>query len=88
MPRSRDRGTIIGFDASLAMAKLGHVADFARGAKLAGDNMDFGTELRGYRKEEVERAIQELRRELIQSNAERAEATKEIKRITAVAEDL
>ena len=55
---------------------------------MAGETQDFGTELRGYRKEDVDHAIADLRRELIQANHERAEAAKEIKRVTAVAEDL
>ena len=58
------------------------------GPELAGDEMDFGTELRGYRKEDVDRAIQDLRRELLQANSERTESAKEIKRLSAVAEDL
>ena len=55
---------------------------------MAGETTDFGTELRGYRKEEVDRAIADLRAELIQANHDRAESVKEIKRVTAVAEDL
>ena len=55
---------------------------------MAADDTDFGTEMRGYRKEAVDKAIQDLRRELIKANADRAEATKEIKRLAAVAEDL
>ncbi|MDQ1556839.1 MAG: hypothetical protein QOI02_1841, partial [Actinomycetota bacterium] len=55
---------------------------------MASDETEFGTEMRGYKKEEVDRAIQELRRELIKSNADRAEAAKEARRLAAVAEDL
>src|SRR3954466_10543259 len=44
--------------------------------------------MRGYKKDAVDAAIQELRRELIKANADRAEALKEAKRIAAVAEDL
>src|SRR3954466_6647490 len=44
--------------------------------------------MRGYKKDAVDAAIQELRRELIKANADRAEALKEAKRISAVAEDL
>src|SRR5690606_31200461 len=55
---------------------------------MAADTSDFGTELRGYKKDEVDRVVQELRRELIQANADRQEAAKEIKRLLAVNEDL
>jgi cell division septum initiation protein DivIVA len=55
---------------------------------MAADDTDFGTEMRGYRKEAVDKAIQDLRRELIKANADRAEGAKEIKRLAAVAEDL
>ena len=55
---------------------------------MATDEAEFGTELRGYRKEAVDRAIQDLRRDLIKANGDRQDAQKEVKRITAVAEDL
>ena len=55
---------------------------------MAADEEDFGTELRGYKKDAVDAALQELRRELIKANTDRAEALKEAKRISAVAEDL
>ena len=55
---------------------------------MAADDTDFGTEMRGYRKEEVDKAIQELRRDLIKANADRAESAKEVKRLLAVNEDL
>jgi len=55
---------------------------------VAVDDEDFGTELRGYKKEAVDEAMLSLRRELIKANTDRAEALKEAARIAAVAEDL
>src|SRR3954471_8836558 len=55
---------------------------------MAADETDFGTELRGYKKDDVDKAIQELRHELLKANTEKAEAAKEAKRLQAVAEDL
>ena len=48
----------------------------------------FGTELRGYKKDEVDGVVGQLRRDLIKANADKAEQTKELKRLQAVAEDL
>ena len=55
---------------------------------MAADDTDFGTEMRGYKKDEVDRAIQQLRGELIKANTDRAESAKEVKRLLAVNEDL
>ena len=55
---------------------------------MPADAPEFGTELRGYRKEEVEKALQSLKRDLIKANADRAESAKEVKRLLAVNEDL
>ncbi|MDZ4046133.1 MAG: DivIVA domain-containing protein, partial [Rhodoglobus sp.] len=55
---------------------------------MAAGDTEFSTEMRGYRKDEVDAAIQELRRELIKANTDRAEAAKEVKRLLAVNEDL
>ena len=55
---------------------------------MAADDTTFSTEMRGYRKEEVDSAIQDLRREVIKANTERAESAKEVKRLLAVNEDL
>lgn len=55
---------------------------------MAADDAGFGTELRGYKKDEVNSAVNDLRRDLIKANADRAEASKELKRLQAVAEDL
>src|SRR6187431_1251678 len=55
---------------------------------MAADDTDFGTEMRGYKKDDVDKAIQDLRRELIKANADRADAAKEVKRLLAVNEDL
>ena len=55
---------------------------------MAADDTTFGTEMRGYRKDEVDSVLQELRRELNKANTERAESAKEVKRLLAVNEDL
>ena len=55
---------------------------------MAADDTGFGTELRGYRKDEVDQAVNDLRRELIKANADKADQSKELKRLQAVAEDL
>ena len=55
---------------------------------MAGTEFDFGTEMRGYKREDVDKALQDLRRDLIQSNTERAETAKELKRLHAVIDDL
>src|SRR5690554_3090626 len=44
--------------------------------------------MRGYHREEVDAALQNLRREVIKANSDKAEATKEIKRLTATVADL
>src|SRR5690606_1681950 len=44
--------------------------------------------MRGYNREEVDSALQDLRRELIKANADKAEATKELKRLKATVDDL
>jgi len=55
---------------------------------VAIDEADFTQVFRGYDKEEVDRAIQGLRRDLIQANSQGTEANKEIKRLTAHIDDL
>ena len=55
---------------------------------MATDDEAFTTAMRGYNRDEVDSAIQDLRRELIKANTDKAEATKEIKRLTATVEDL
>lgn len=48
----------------------------------------FGNELRGYRREEVDRAIAALTTQVGQAAAERASAQQEVQRLLAVNEDL
>lgn len=48
----------------------------------------FSTELRGYKKDEVDQVVTGLRSDLAKANAEKAEQQKEMKRLQAVAEDL
>ena len=48
----------------------------------------FGNEMRGYRRDEVDRAVAELRARADRAAAERATAQKEIQRLLAVNEDL
>jgi len=55
---------------------------------VATDDEAFTTAMRGYNRDEVDSAIQDLRRELIKANTDKAEATKEVKRLTATVEDL
>lgn len=55
---------------------------------MAYDEAEFGSELRGYRRDDVDRALGELRRELIKSNNDRAEAAKEIRLLQARVDDL
>ena len=55
---------------------------------MATDDEAFTTAMRGYNRDEVDSAIQDLRRELIKANTDKAEATKEVKRLTATVEDL
>ncbi|MEO8708609.1 MAG: DivIVA domain-containing protein, partial [Lacisediminihabitans sp.] len=55
---------------------------------MATDDEAFTTAMRGYNRDEVDSAIQDLRRELIKANTDKAEAAKEVKRLTATVEDL
>ncbi|MGB3910708.1 MAG: hypothetical protein WBL06_09590, partial [Pseudolysinimonas sp.] len=55
---------------------------------MASEDTGFSTELRGYKKDEVDSVVSELRRDLIKANAEKTDQTKEIKRLQAVTEDL
>ena len=55
---------------------------------MATDESNFTQVFRGYDKDEVDQALQELRRELIKSNTQSAESAKEIKRLQARIEDL
>lgn len=55
---------------------------------MANDEAEFGTELRGYRRDEVERSLNDLRRELIKSNNDRADAAKEIRLLQARVSEL
>ena len=48
----------------------------------------FSTELRGYKKDEVDQVVQKLRAELAAAQSDKAEQAKEMKRLQAVAEDL
>src|SRR6478752_553757 len=48
---------------------------------VAIDESNFTQVFRGYDKDEVDKAVQELRRELIKSNTQAADSTKEIKRL-------
>ena len=50
---------------------------------MATDEANFSQAMRGYNREEVDKAIVDLRRDLIKANTERAEASKEIKRLSA-----
>lgn len=49
---------------------------------MATDGSEFTTELRGYKRSEVDSALAELRGELIQSNKDRARALEELKAIS------
>ena len=55
---------------------------------MASEDTGFSTELRGYRKDEVDSVVSELRRDLLKATTEKNDQTKEIKRLQAVAEDL
>ncbi len=55
---------------------------------MADTEYDFGSEMRGYKRDDVDRALQEIRRELIKANTDRAEAAKEVGRLQAVIDDL
>ena len=55
---------------------------------MAADDAGFTTELRGYKKDEVDQTVGALRRDLIKANSDRTEALKEVKRLQALAEDL
>ncbi|HEY8885560.1 MAG TPA: DivIVA domain-containing protein, partial [Chloroflexota bacterium] len=55
---------------------------------MATDDETFSTAMRGYNRDEVDSAIQDLRRELIKANHDKAEAAKELKRLGATVEDL
>ena len=43
---------------------------------MATDDETFTTAMRGYNRDEVDSAIQDLRRELIKANSDKAEAAK------------
>ena len=55
---------------------------------MATDDEAFTTAMRGYNRDEVDSAIQDLRRELIKANTDKAESAKEIKRLSATVDDL
>ena len=55
---------------------------------MATDDSQFSQVMRGYNREEVDRAIKDLRRELISANSTNTEAQKEIKRLSAQVEEL
>ena len=55
---------------------------------MANDEAEFGTELGGYRREDVDRSLNDLRRELIKSNNDRADAAKEIRLLQARVSEL
>src|SRR3954468_1007633 len=52
------------------------------------DESGFTTTMRGYNRDEVDRAMQELRRELIKANSSLAEAQREVKRLSARVDEL
>src|SRR6185369_2278863 len=60
----------------------------AQGEVMVADDTTFGTEMRGYRKEDVDQAIQKLRADLERVSNDQASALKEIQRLLAVNEDL
>ena len=53
---------------------------------MATDESNFTQVFRGYDKDEVDKALQELRRELIKSNTQSAESAKEMGRRWAVSD--
>ena len=55
---------------------------------MPSDDETFSTAMRGYNRDEVDNAVQGLRRELIKANSDKVEATKEVKRLKATVEDL
>lgn len=55
---------------------------------MATDDEAFSTAMRGYNREEVDNAIQDLRRELIKANSDKADNAKELKRLSAMVADL
>jgi cell division septum initiation protein DivIVA len=55
---------------------------------VAADDTGFTTELRGYKKDEVDQTLASLRRDLIKANSDRSDALKEVKRLQALSEDL
>ena len=55
---------------------------------MAADEAEFGTELRGYRKDDVDAALGDLRRELIKANADRAEMAGNVKHLQTRLDDL
>ena len=52
---------------------------------MSSDDESFSTAMRGYNRDEVDNAVQGLRRELIKANNDKAEANKEVKRLKATA---
>ena len=52
------------------------------------DESGFTTAMRGYNREEVDRALQELRREVITANGALAEAQREVRRLSARVDEL
>src|SRR5690606_26976782 len=60
----------------------------ARRIHAMADDWEFPHAFRGYDKHAVDKALQELRREVIQANAQAAEATKEVGRLTAELNEL
>ena len=52
------------------------------------DEIAFGSEMRGYRRDDVDRAFGDLKRDLVKAMAERTEANKEVKRLLAINDDL
>ncbi|MCB1282142.1 MAG: DivIVA domain-containing protein, partial [Salinibacterium sp.] len=55
---------------------------------MATDDEAFSTAMRGYNREEVDSALQDLRRALNKANSDKAENAKEIKRLGAMVADL
>jgi len=55
---------------------------------VATDESSFSIQVRGYNRDEVDKAMQELRRELIKANTEKAEASKDLKQLHAQVAEL
>ena len=55
---------------------------------MAADDTAFATELRGYKKDEVDQTVAGLRRDLIKATSDRTDALKVVKRLQALSEDL